>query len=360
MSISLKFKNILVSLQAAVLTAVCFLIVRQANDPTGGDGYFYLKQMEVLGNSLQFYHADYSFIFVPLVCLYKITGNSLLSYQLITCASYFLILYVLGCGFSMAFGRYSLSLTALGLVTVGIQPALLHLCFEFAKNGFAIAMLLFGMHLYRQKKVTVSILFFLIALLTHKIVVLFLGFMILTYTITKVKSKKSIVILGIGTLATLFVVYLVFPNLSYHLQNYYLNFKFEVQPFFMNESHLISNLNLLLIFIWLGLAVPFLKQESREIKTSLLIFSVLPFLPIFSGLNIEIKYRLFLVSFVLSTLLFIYVLRDFKSEFLKAGALIFSLMVLLFTGLSDNSFPWIALERHDSKYRPTERKSSRI
>jgi hypothetical protein len=331
----------LISIIAAVFTAVCFYTLSQAQDPAGGDGYFYLKQMEVLAKEWRFYHADYSFIFLPLVILFKISGSSLLAYQLVTCGSYFLILYVIGVELLNSFKSYAFVSTVVFLFALGIQPALLHLCFEFPKNGFAVALLLTGMRLYRRRTFIAANIFFVLALLTHKIVILFFGLWLVYYSAAFLKDRKRILGVSVLTFALLGVSLLVFPKFIYHIQNYIQNFKIEVIPFFSQESQLISNRNLYLILVWLLMSGWYLKTEKQELKVPLLALAFIPFLPIFSGVNIEIKYRLFLVSFIFSMLLFVYTLPLLKNAILKKGAIAFSLAVLLVSGLEDNEFPWI-------------------
>lgn len=72
------------------LDAVCVMApplvllwaLSRTSDPSGVNGYFYLKQTETIANLHELYFKDRSLAFAPLVLLYKLTGSSLLAFRL--------------------------------------------------------------------------------------------------------------------------------------------------------------------------------------------------------------------------------------------------------------------------------------
>ena len=132
---------------AALWAAVCFLKVQASADPSGGDGYFYLKQAEWLADHFSFYHADYSIIFIPLALIYKLTGSSLLAFQLVTTLSLFAISSALGLIFYQNLTWIKkedvrIFVSSFLTLLLAMQASLLKLGYEFAKNGLAQAFLL--------------------------------------------------------------------------------------------------------------------------------------------------------------------------------------------------------------------------
>ena len=74
----------LLSLFFFAIAIVYFARLRAFGDPTGADGYFYLKQIQSLADSATFYYRDYSLAFAPPVILDLVFKNPLMSYQLAT------------------------------------------------------------------------------------------------------------------------------------------------------------------------------------------------------------------------------------------------------------------------------------
>lgn len=158
-------------------------------DPTGGDGYFYLKQLEWLGNHFSFYYKDYSLIFLPLALFYKITGSGLIAFQLTTTFSYFVTTLVLGLLLSQNLlihintkkptlgtdaktfpkrilqNKYLLLLFSSGFVLLlALQKPFFKLFYQYAKNGFAIALLSLAVYFGVNDKKKLSFLFIVMAL----------------------------------------------------------------------------------------------------------------------------------------------------------------------------------------------------
>ena len=66
------------------LALFIFIRLRPFEDPTGADGYFYLKQIESLSTSGYFYYRDASLAFVPPALLNVLLRDPALAYRLST------------------------------------------------------------------------------------------------------------------------------------------------------------------------------------------------------------------------------------------------------------------------------------
>lgn len=99
--------------------------------------------------------------------------------------------------------------------------------------------------------------------------------------------------------------------------------------FFQTENDLISNKLLFLTLIWLTVGLVSLYPTRQKILLIILFFSLFPFLPIFSKTNVEIKNRLFLMSFILSSIIFILSLPHIHNKILRNGLLTLSSIFLL-------------------------------
>src|SRR5665213_564641 len=64
---------------------VLFYRLHQFGDPTGADGYFYLKQILDVSEHFSFYYKDYSLAFALPTLLNAVFHNPLLSYQIACC-----------------------------------------------------------------------------------------------------------------------------------------------------------------------------------------------------------------------------------------------------------------------------------
>ena len=69
-----------------VLALIEFFRLRRFADPTGADGYFYLKQIQSLSGHATFYYRDYSLAFLPPALLNLMVREPLLTYQVTTLA----------------------------------------------------------------------------------------------------------------------------------------------------------------------------------------------------------------------------------------------------------------------------------
>jgi len=338
--------TIFIFITTAAWTAVCFFKVYQSADPSGGDGYFYLKQMEWLGTHYSFYHRDYSFIFFPLTIIYKITNSSLLAFQLLTSFSLFSISTVLGLIFYTYSADWSknkywpLFLSCLFALLIGMQDSLLKLCYEFAKSGLAQALLLLGIYCSIQNHKRLSFLFLALAAITHKVVALFVLLYLVIYFIQNLSSKKKLLVFILGLSFSFILSLFIFPSLFNHIINFFNHIQLS-GVFSLKQNQLISLSLTLLLFLWLMFGVFYIHYLKSPLFYCVLIFGFIPFLPFFSGYNSEIKNRLFLLSFTFAFVLFASLLSKIKNEKLRLISILLSLGFLFYNAAQKTHFPWI-------------------
>lgn len=353
-----KRASLFILFTTAAWAAVCFFKVHQALDPSGGDGYFYLKQIEWLVNHRQFYHADYSFVFFPLAVIYALTGSSLLAFQIVTSISLFLISSSIGLLFYKSLETTEqpwpvwrkISLSCFFTLALAMQGSTLKLSYEFAKNGFAQGLLLFGILLYFTHWRRLSFVLFVLAALTHKIVLVFFvfasGFLAWNKLKTYRREKSFKFTFIFAGFAGVFVFALVaatvfFPRLVKHLQSFVDHFSFEKRFMFQVENLLLSRFLIGLCLIWLMVGFVQYRKKKNAILLAMLVFSVAPFFPFFAGHNIEIKYRLLLMSFTFSAVAFVWTWPTIKNQYLRRLLMMITLTILSFQSLQNTGFPWI-------------------
>lgn len=335
-----KFGSILIYVTAAVLAAVSFFRIHAYQDPSGGDGYFYLKQTEWLISHFEFYHADYSFVFFPLALLTKLFSSSLTAYQFLSCLNYFIILSSLGL-FSLAilsnFKLYQkIALSVLLVIALGYQMPILRVSFEFVKNGFAISLLLLSGLCALNKKIKSSVLLALLAALTHKTVALFL---ILLAILVFLKKRTYIVAAGIVAV----LIALANPRLLKHIQAFVERISLEnLNSLFAFNFHLTWS-HVLLIAFWVVVFLSRYKEikNHKAILATMFAFAIFPLIPIFGETNLEIKWRLMIVTFILSFILYMYSLQFFVSKKVIVSTLIVTFSLFSYELWNDTGFPWI-------------------
>lgn len=343
----MKLQNIISVLITAACAAVAFCIIHQFSDPTGGDGYYYLKQIEWLGTQYSFYHQDYSFFFFPLVLFFKITDSALLSFQITTTISYFTIILVIALQLRKSLSNQlnsdtgSLILSSIFVILLSFQIPLLKLTFQYAKNGFAMALLLIGVFFEVQDKRNVSLPFFLLSTISHKSFL----FLTLPIFISKIVSRKLIQASFLVFIGSAGISYFLFPSLFSHLKSFIDQIVWG-RFFFQSENNLISNWTIGLTLFWIIIGGAPLYKINKTISLSLTFFALTPFFPIFSGGNIEIKNRLFLSSFVICAMIYAIILNKINSHILKILSFVLSVCILAIFAFQNimtktNPFPWI-------------------
>jgi hypothetical protein len=344
--------NSVLLVTAAFIAAVSFFIVHGYHDPSGGDGYFYLKQAEWLAGHAAFYHADYSFVFIPLALLAKLTGSALLAFQIVSNFSYFIILFIVADLFKKylpdSFSAVQKTLLAMLLmVALSIQTPVLRLGFEFIKNGFAIALFLTAFRLLLSKHIKTALVMALLAALTHKTVALMVFVGAVIYILQSPRIQKKFVAL-VAALAALLIG--TNPRLSRHFIDLYNNLQFEKHnTLFESNSHL-GWAHVVLIFLWFAVFISQYKKikifldlnpYQKMLFSVLKVFILIPLFPFFDGLNLEIKWRLMIFSFVFAFLLFSQALSFIKTRKIVLASLMVSLSLMSYEYFHGSGFPWI-------------------
>lgn len=361
----MKKASLFIFLTTAAWAAVCFFKVHQSVDPSGGDGYFYLKQIEWLVDHREFYHADYSLIFFPLALLYVITGSSLLAFQIVTSSSLFLISLSIGLIFyrsikenltSQMTNWKAILLSCFFALVFAMQASVLKLSYEFAKNGFAQALLLVAATFYFFERRKISLIFLLLGALTHKIAAVFFVLawcLIFIDWLRKRKFQHSQKFFGltfktfIFTSAAAFAVVaglcvtVLFPRLSKHFQNFFSHLSLEKFVLGQLENQLLGRFLIIITILWLLTGLIQFRKTKSALLLAVLLFSVIPFLPVFGGYNIEIKYRLLLMSFTFAAVAFVRTWPTIKNDYLKRLLMMITLTILSFQAVQYSGFPWI-------------------
>lgn len=302
--------------------------------------------------------------------IYKLTGQALLSYQLITSLSYFLILFVMTALFYQVLIKIinkkylQIALTSCFVFFIGWQVPLLKLCFQFAKNGLAVGLLLLAIFFDLEKRKRLAVLCLTLALLTHKVLALLgLGYLLVQGASLVIRNKNNIRLLSLimggfvlSAVVAVFAIPFIFPSLTNHLSHFLSRVSLG-SLFIFTESNLISKTALMLTLILFIIGVILHHKSHRVMVVCVTVFGLIPFLPLFSGDNVEIKNRLFLMSFVLAIFIVLVSLSHRAKQellFLKSqmqlwwarGFLILSGLVLFASIQQDrrtlfNEFPWV-------------------
>ena len=257
--------SILILVTAAILAAVSFLRLHEYADPSGGDGYFYLKQTEWLVKHGQFYHADYSFLFIPLALVAKLTGSPLMAFQFVSCLSYFIILLAVGLiavrSFQIFSTKQKLFLAMTLMIAFSLQMPVQRLTFEFIKNGFAVALLLSSFILLQRSYLKTALALGALAALAHKTVAIIclLGILVFLVQKSKIKARFIAAVLGFAAIILAFN-----PRFLKHATNFLNQIRLEnITSIFGLNSHLLWS-HVLLCLFWLSFYAFKNKKLAQE------------------------------------------------------------------------------------------------
>lgn len=265
--------------------------LHKLDSPTGADGFFYLKQIQSLSESFTFYYKDYSFAFLLPSILNFFIREPLISYHLSVSIIYAGIFY-----FSsqilqqLGSGRLSLFLVPLFYFNNYFNE----LNFVFLKTATAVLFLLWSVKLYLANKKARAFLFFILALLSHK-VILVCG--VLFVVLFMLKSRIRIFAGLLFSVSIGAVAYFVYPRFIQQLLHVFSIYDFSRYQF-LNLKNDMFYLALASLF---AAVVLFLKSFQAE-KNKKFIFRfisaiiLMPLLiPQLSSTN-SAAYRLFLIS----------------------------------------------------------------
>ncbi len=179
----------------AIWSVKNFFFLTSYNEPSGTDGYFYLKQILSLSRFSQFYFQDHSLAFWLPVGLNAIFKNELLAYQasiVITMSLIGLALGILGFLFSPPLKQpKNAVLKFLSLVAVFgslfSNYFLFELGYNYLKTSVGLMFFMFGVCCFEfqthQKKLTLALgaVLFLLSILAHKTTFVLIGLYVLVH-----------------------------------------------------------------------------------------------------------------------------------------------------------------------------------
>ncbi|MES2767842.1 MAG: hypothetical protein V4596_01745 [Bdellovibrionota bacterium] len=186
----------------------CFWVwdfVNHFDDPSGSNGYFYLKQTEALAGGLGFYFKDYSLAFLLPVTLMKILGDSLTAYRVSTIGVWFAL--TVGVGLltrnllSDQSPRIKNILPVAAVLALVSTTQLYDLSLTFFKNTFALNLIIWALFFATSSRprdwkwAWVGVLT-LAALLSHKSVLLMIACFGIPFLFQQVSKKKLAIATG--------------------------------------------------------------------------------------------------------------------------------------------------------------------
>jgi predicted DCC family thiol-disulfide oxidoreductase YuxK len=297
--------------------------LRAFADPTGLNGYFYLKQTKTIAVHHAFYFSDHSLAFLPLVLLRLITGSELLAFQLGICLA--LSLAFAGVIFLVAAARVGVraawATKAALLVALFSSSFFSEFSLSFYKNSVALALVIAAANFLVRRRYYGAGLFFLLAFLTHKSVAL-LGALFVVVLVAEraisllraraISRKELGWFAGIcGACATLGILFLYhFPKAAAFASFAFRNFQGPAARItWFTELLAAKPFRALEIGAWLVLAVaalrvwPKLPRPWRWIVATVLFFTVVALHPFQPAGPASLGYRLTLMLPLLAPVL---------------------------------------------------------
>ncbi len=273
-----------------VVLASVFFLYRLCSlvEPTGTDGFFYLKQIQTLSENFQFYYHDYSLSFVFPSLINVVLRNPFISFN-IACAvvwggiAWFCVEPLKG---------WRNQIVSLVLVIILSTNTLsVELGAVFYKTGFALLLSFMMWHMLKKKNWPMAIIFGFASLLSHKTMIVFLPILIAPTLFTKISRKQLLLTLGLALLGSLAL--LAYPRflsqLNHVLQEGHFWEKFLTHNF--PKQNLLAFIVLMFIA---GITNLYFKLKDGWVLTIILI------LPFFSPglLNTEgVAFRFMVMSF---------------------------------------------------------------
>lgn len=132
--------------------------LRLFQEPSGADGFFYLKQIQSLSESFSFYYQDYSFAFFIPSILNLVLNNPLLSFQL-TCILVwagigFLVLKLAEIEFTDKVSKTIFSIFL--VILLSVNTLAIDLSFVFLKTAVGLFFFLLSLKTWKDKKFYVA------------------------------------------------------------------------------------------------------------------------------------------------------------------------------------------------------------
>jgi hypothetical protein len=196
----------------AVGTIAFFSVQARFADPSGTDGYYYLKQIKVLGSGGGYYYKDRSLAFLPPAAIARVAGNPLIAYRFaVALTGALLIVFggtltylaavVSGSGRRTAFALFLVAIAALGAALTVSE-----FVFEYYKNAFALVLLLAASLVLMTahptggvKRKSLAFLLLFVALLSHKSSLLFAALFAASWFMRNASRKNLLILAATGT-----------------------------------------------------------------------------------------------------------------------------------------------------------------
>ena len=199
-----------------------FFRLRNLPDPTGADGFFYLKQILSLSHGEGFYYKDYSFAFAAPSLLNIVLKDPLLTYQIWTSAMLGLIGWTAArlsfalVGERPLIRRERIAVTAI-IAVMSLNVISQDMNLVFLKTATAGLFLLLSLERATRERWIVCAIFALLAIASHKVMIAIIPFYIAAYFITRRKRSTIIAVIAATAVAVIGVV-IVRTNLYSHFQ----------------------------------------------------------------------------------------------------------------------------------------------
>lgn len=195
--------------------------LRQFDEPTGTDGFFYLKQIQSLSESFSFYYHDYSFgFFLPSV-LNLVLKDPLLSYHLSSSLiwlgiGYYCLVHVESFVGKKPFEFKVFTLILILLLTFNTLS--IELGLVFLKTGTALLLFFISWHFFNRQKYVGAICFALLSLASHKTMILIVPLFLAPHLLPFLRNRKIYIGVSVILLAAItLIIYPRFYNQLVHL-----------------------------------------------------------------------------------------------------------------------------------------------
>src|SRR5574341_1046242 len=166
---------------------ILFSALSQVSGPPGADGYYYLKQIEVLSYGGGYYYRDRSLAFLFPAALAVLTGNALTAFRLTVAVTAVLLIVAGGMVASTLATAAEIknkTSIAVSLITTSVLTCSLtvyEFTFEYYKNAFALLLLA--------------------AFLSHKSAIFFVMSFMLLWFLRNATRRNFLVLLGSGAVS---------------------------------------------------------------------------------------------------------------------------------------------------------------
>src|SRR5574341_97536 len=192
---------------------ILFSALSQVSGPPGADGYYYLKQIEVLSYGGGYYYRDRSLAFLFPAALAVLTGNALTAFRLTVAVTAVLLIVAGGMVASTLATAAEIknkTSIAVSLITTSVLTCSLtvyEFTFEYYKNAFALLLLMaaiiaaYGGTAESKRRPCIATLLVMAAFLSHKSAIFFVMSFMLLWFLRNATRRNFLVLLGSGAVS---------------------------------------------------------------------------------------------------------------------------------------------------------------